>query len=85
MYKYYKEQGAEGPYFYFYTELNLTYYVAFRNMSQENFPLNNLYSLDFGEVNKKKEKTTLNILYNIKYYNRVSRNRPIVSTSLFMR
>lgn len=56
MYKYYKEQGADGPYFYFYTELNLIYYVAFRNMSQETFPLNNVYSLDFGEIDGKKGK-----------------------------
>lgn len=69
MYNYFKEQGADGPYFYFYTELNLTYYVAFRNMSQDNFPLNNLYSLDFGEIDGLKGKndskissTILNII-----------------------
>jgi hypothetical protein len=41
-------------FFYFYTDNNLTYYVAFRNISQDNYPFNNLYSLDFGEVDNKK-------------------------------
>ncbi|MDY0781107.1 DUF6169 family protein [Tenacibaculum sp. IB213877] len=61
MYKYTKEQGAEGPYFYFYTENNLTYYVAFRNMSQDSYPLNNLYSLDFGEIDNRKGKNDIKI------------------------
>ncbi|PIB33863.1 hypothetical protein BFP78_06350 [Gaetbulibacter sp. 5U11] len=56
MYEYFLEQGADGPYFYFYTENNLTYYVAFRNMSQDSHPLNNLYSLDFGEIDEHKGK-----------------------------
>ena len=61
MYKYIEEQGADGPYFYFYTENNLTYYVAFRKMPQENYPLNNLFSLDFGEVDGKKGRNDSNI------------------------
>lgn len=56
MYKYSKKQGSNDPFFYFETENNLTYYVAFRNISQELYPLNNLYSLDFGEIDNKRFK-----------------------------
>ena len=56
MYEYFIEEGADGPLFYFSTGYDLTYYVAFRNMSQDNYPLNNLYSLDFGEIDGKKGK-----------------------------
>lgn len=56
MYDYILQEGADGPFFYFTTEFNLTYYVAFRKMPQESYPLDNLYSLDFGEVDNKKGK-----------------------------
>ncbi|MGM0635986.1 MAG: DUF6169 family protein [Bacteroidota bacterium] len=56
MYEYNIEQGANGPYFYFTTDFGLTYYVAFREMPQESYPLDNVYSLDFGEVDRKKGK-----------------------------
>jgi len=56
MYDYLLEQGADGPYFYFKTEIGLTYYVAFREIFQNNYPLKNLYSLDFGEIDSKKGK-----------------------------
>lgn len=61
MYKYFFEQGTNGPYFYFTTESALTYYVAFRNISQDGYPLNNLYSLDFGEIDGKKSKNDYKI------------------------
>lgn len=57
MYKYFLEQGTDkDPLFYFYTDFGLAYYVAFRNMSENVYPLHNLYSLDFGEINKRKSK-----------------------------
>ena len=61
MYKYSEDKGANDPSFYFYTEFGLSYYVSFRNMSQDNFPLNNLYSLDFGEVNNLKGRKDMKI------------------------
>lgn len=61
MYKYSREEGSNDPYFYFKTNNNLTYYVAFRNISNNSYPLNNLYSLDFGEVDNKKAKGDLEV------------------------
>ena len=56
MYDYIEKQGSKDPFFYFYTKNDLTYYVSFKNISQDNHPLNNLYSLDFGEIDNKKGK-----------------------------
>lgn len=61
MYNYNEKQGSSDPFFYFYTKNNLTYYVAFRNISQDNYPLNNLYSIDFGEIDNNKGKNDLDI------------------------
>lgn len=61
MYNFTEEQGSKDPFFYFYTKNKLTYYVAFRDISQDNHPLNNLYSLDFGEINSSKGKNDLDI------------------------
>lgn len=61
MYKYSEKQGSKDPFFYFLTKNRLTYYVAFRNISQDNYPLNNLYSLDFGEIDNKKSENDLTI------------------------
>ena len=55
MYDYRKEEGSD-PLFIFETHLGLTYYVAFRKMGTGKFPLDNLYSLDFDEIDKKKGK-----------------------------
>jgi hypothetical protein len=55
MYDYRKEEGSD-PLFIFETNHGLTYYVAFRKMGTEKFPLDNLYSLDFDEIDKKKGK-----------------------------
>lgn len=58
--------GLVVLFFYFNTENNLTYYVAFRFMEQDGYPLSNLYSLDFGEIEEKKgvndSKISLTIL-----------------------
>lgn len=68
MYDYRKEEGSD-PLFIFETNYGLTYYVAFRKMGIEKYPLDNLYSLDFDEIDKKKVKndeeissTILNII-----------------------
>ncbi len=53
MYKYRKREGND-PLFTFETIHELTFYVAFRYMGAENFPLENLYSLDFGETERNK-------------------------------
>ncbi|WP_418502195.1 DUF6169 family protein [Flagellimonas sp.] len=57
MYRYTEEKGDDGPFFVFKTDFSLTYIVSFRKMGAMNFPLENLYSLDFLEVNGQKGKT----------------------------
>lgn len=61
MYEYIKKEGADGPFFTFVTKHNLTYYVSFRKMEQENYPLDNLYSLDFYEIDNSKGSSDPNI------------------------
>ena len=65
MYTYYKEEGTY-PLFTFTTDNNLTYYVAFRDMEQKGYPLENLYSIDFHKVEEgktqKDKKISLTIL-----------------------
>ena len=56
MYNYFEDEGYDSPYFYFYTKHNLTYYVSFIKMDVGDYPLNNVYSLDFGEINNNKGK-----------------------------
>lgn len=65
MYKYEKEESANSTLFTFDTIHGYTFYVSFRNMSVETAPLNNLYSLDFGEINKNKSPNDCNISITI--------------------
>lgn len=52
MYEYKKEEGDDGPLFTFDTVYGLTFIVSFRHMGVKDYPLNNLYSLDFVELNQ---------------------------------
>ncbi len=54
MYEYYQEEGVDHPLFLFKTIHGLTYYVSFKKMGVYNYPFNNLYSLDFDEIDKTK-------------------------------
>lgn len=65
MYEFVKEEGAEGPFYYFKTEFGLTYYVALRKWHQDTYPLNNLYSLDFGEIDSKKGANDSKVSFTI--------------------
>ena len=60
MYEYFKKEGSD-PLFIFETKGGLTYYVTFRKMGTESYPLDNLYSLDFFEIENKKGKNDTNI------------------------
>ncbi|TBW27176.1 DUF6169 family protein [Gramella sp. KN1008] len=60
MYDYIIEEGSD-PLFLFETDGGLTYYVAFRKMGTESYPLDNLYSLDFNEIDNKKGRNDAKI------------------------
>lgn len=53
MYQYIKKEDND-PLFTFITKHGLNYYVAFKKMEFENTYFQNLYSIDFGEVDNKK-------------------------------
>ncbi|NER11797.1 hypothetical protein SAMN06265375_1211 [Muriicola jejuensis] len=57
MYEYIEEKGEDGPFFIFTTDFSLTYIVSFKKMGTMNYPLDNLFSLDFLEENGNKRRT----------------------------
>lgn len=79
MYEYYKEEG-DYPLFTFTTDNDFTYYVAFRDMEQEGYPLENLYAIDFYKIEKgktqKDKKVSLTILQII--FDFIAKNESLI-------